>query len=203
MRQLQPPGNLHTMTQSQRALPGLLLLSCVLALSSRTGLAKPATRLPDRVLTCSIRHITNYDPAKEQTAAQLRFDSVHSFVLHLPPISERTTRPPETFETAEPVDPRTRILADPDQIAPQPQHHFDRVIDIWPGRVELASTISGNLLNVIVINAFDPASGAANMFMTRATELTHFDSGHIYQGSCRTKISESALRGTANRTRTR
>jgi len=144
-----------------------------------------AARLPDRLLTCSLRHITNFDPSKEQTAAELRFDAVHRFVLRLPPVAVRTGPPPETFETPEPVDARTRIVADPDRIAPQPGQRFERVVDYWPDRVELASTIAGNLLNVIVVSPIDVAAGTANLFMTRATELTHFDAGFIFQGSCR------------------
>ena len=163
--------------------------------------AKP-TMLPDRLLQCEVRHITNYDPHLEQTASELRFDRVHKLVLFLPAIAARTKLPPEPFEPAEPVNPRTRIISDPDGIAPQPAHRFARVVDYWPDRVELAATLSGAaaatltaapLLNVIVLNPIDLANGSANLFMTRATELTHFDPAHIYQGSC------SVLTGPAAR----
>jgi hypothetical protein len=35
-----------------------------------------------------------------------------------------------------------------------------------------------------VLNPIDEANGKAWLFMLRATELTHFDLAHIYQGTC-------------------
>jgi hypothetical protein len=169
---------------------GFLLATVLLAVPAAG--AAPGARLPDRLLTCSLRHITNFDPRKQQTAAELRFDAVHRFALRLPPVAVRTAPPPEPFEAAEPVDPRTRIVADPDHIAPQPGQHFERVVDYWPDRVELSSTIASNLLNVIVIYPINAAAGTANMFMTRATELTHFDVNSVFQGSCRVVDPASA-----------
>ncbi len=155
--------------------------------------AKPA-RIPDRLLTCSIRHITNFDPAKQQTASELNYDSVHNLTIFLPSIAVRTKGPPEPFEEPEPVDPRTRILADPDHIAPQQGGKFERIVDYWPERTELSAKISGELLNAIVINGYDAANQTANFFMTRATELTHFEANHIYQGQCRVRIGVAATR---------
>jgi len=174
------------MSVARKILGGVVLAGLLAGASQAQGAAR---RLPDRVLTCAIRHITNFDPAKSQTAEQLQSDSVHNFMLRLPPVPMRTKAPPEAFEKPEPVDPRTRILADPDGIAPHPLRRFDKVVDYWPDRVELASTIKGALLNVIVISPIDPAAKTANMFMTRATELTHFDPRHIYQGSCQIAIT--------------
>lgn len=171
---------------NSRQMSPLLLACALMPLAARAAASEP--HLPDRLLTCSMRHIVNFDPSKEQTAAELRFDAVHDFLLRLPPIATRTGPPPEAFEAPEPVDPQTRIVADPDHIAPQPGQRFDRVVDYWPERVELASTIAGNLLNVIVVHPIDPAAGTANMFMTRASELTHFDGNFVFQGSCRVQI---------------
>ena len=168
------------------------LLIPALLLAPQIGMARPVQRLPDRVLTCTVRHITNFDPGREQTAAELQFDSVHRLVLHLPPIAKRTTPPPEAFEKPDPVDPRTRVLADPDSIAATSQ--FDRVVDIWPERVELAATLQGNLRSVIVINAIDATARTANVFLTRATELTHFDASRIYQGACSVAANDPATR---------
>ena len=174
----------------KRALKSAVILSCaVLPLQAHgANPARQINRLPDRMLFCAIRHIINFDPSKEQSAAELQFDSVHPFTLFLPGIAKRASPPPEAFEKPDPVDTRTRIVADPDKIAPQPGHRFERVVDFWPDRVELASTISGALLNVIVINPIDLANGTANLFMTRATELTNFDRKHIYQGQCRFRL---------------
>lgn len=153
-----------------------------------------APRLPDRLLTCSIRHIINYDPAKQQTAAELAYDAVHRLTLFLPSIAVRTKGPPEPYEKPEPVNPRTRIIEDPDHIAPQRGGRFERVIDYWPERTELSAMLSGELINAIVINAYDPANKTVNLFMTRATELTHFQPEHIYQGQCQVRIGASATK---------
>ncbi len=153
--------------------------------------AKPA-RIPDRLLICAIRHVTNYDPAEMQTAADLKYDAVHRLTLFLPNSPVRTKGPPETYEKPEPVNPRTRIIEDPDHIAPLRRGRFERVIDYWPERAELSATISGDLINAIVINGFDPATNTVNLFMTRATELTHFQPEHIYQGQCQVRIGAAA-----------
>lgn len=146
--------------------------------------------LPARLLTCSIGHVTNFDPHQDQTAAELRFDGFHRFSLFLPAIPVLKGAPRDASEEALPVDPRTRIVSDPDNISGQPSHSFGRIIDLWPDRVELSATIAGPLLDTIVINPIDVAHGTANLFMMRATELTHFDGGHIYQGTCRIKVAE-------------
>lgn len=180
------------MTQLRSALSGLLWITGALATAPASEAAAPVERQPDRVLTCALRHITNFDASKQQKPEELLYDSVHTFVLRLPPVRKLGKAPPEPFEKPVPVDPRTRIEADPDTIAPQPSHHFDRVVDQWPERVELSSTIRGNLLNAIVITDIDAAAGSANVFMLRATELTHFDPAHIYQGSCKVQIRTGA-----------
>ena len=166
--------------------------AAALPLCAQVAPAKKAARIPDRMLTCAIRHITNFDPGKQQTAAELAYDAVHPFSLFLPSIAVRTKGPPEPFEKPERVNRRTRILLDPGGIAPQPGRRFERVIDYWPDRTELSSTISGALLNAIVITNYDPASGTANLFMTRASELTHFEPSHIYQGQCQVRIGAAA-----------
>lgn len=173
---------------------GVLFLALAI-LPGHTGAASVAARarmLPDRLLQCRIGHVVNFDPGHEQTAAELRYDSIHAFSLFLPAVPVRKHLPPETFEKPEPVNPRTRIVSDPDRIAPQPGHRFEKVVDYWPDRVELSSTITGPLLNVIVLNPINAASGTANVFMTRASELTHFDARHIYQGTCSVKIGAAA-----------
>lgn len=149
------------------------------------GRAAPAALLPDRTLTCRVGHVINFDPAKAQTMAELRYDTAHDFALFLPSIPARTAPPPEADEKPEPVDRRTRILSDPDRISPQPRGRFDRVVDYWPDRVELSSTIAGPLRSVVMLDKIDRTAGTANIVMMRASELTHFDPAHIYQGQCR------------------
>ena len=151
-----------------------------------------AAMLADRLLTCSIGHVINFDPHQDQTAAELRFDGFHDFSLFLPAIPALKGAPPDASEAAPAVNARTRIISDPDRISGQPDRSFGRVVDLWPDRVELSATIAGSLLNTIVISPIDTAQGAANLFMMRATELTHFDAKHIYQGHCRVIIQPAA-----------
>jgi hypothetical protein len=172
-----------------------LTLSPLFAATKRvpdSHVAGKVAYIPERRLTCSVRHVTNFDPNKEQTAAELHYDAVQLLTLVLPSIAVRTKAPPEPQDEPEPVDARTRIILDPGHIAPSKRGRFDRVIDYWPDRTELSAIISGDLLNVIVINNYDPANKTANFFMTRATELTRFQANHVYQGQCKVLIGASA-----------
>lgn len=169
---------------------GLLLASLLGALGS-TATAAPAN-LPDRVLTCDVGHVTNFDAGKSQTPAELKFDSRHRFVLALAGGPTRTAPPPDINDAPEKVRIGSRILSDPDHIAPQHKAQFDQVVDYWPERVEAMGFIKDQLRNAIVISGIDPAAGTANLFMLRATELTRFDPGHIYQGTCRISLPSPA-----------
>lgn len=141
--------------------------------------------LPDRLLTCSIGRVTNFDPHTTQRSEDLRFDGFHALSIFLPAIPVQAGRPPDPSEDAPPVDPRTRILSDPDHITGQPNEHFGRIVDRWPDRVEFSTSIDGPLLNLIVIHPIDTEQGTADLFMLRATELTNWQADHVYQGSCR------------------
>ena len=146
--------------------------------------AAPAPLLPERVLTCRMGHVTNFDAHREQTAAELTYDGFHAFALRLGVTPLRAGPPPDATEAPTPIAPRTRILADPDRIAPQVSPRFERVVDQWPQRVELSAPIAGRVKNALVITGYDPARGTANLFMMRAAELTQFDPHQMYQGTC-------------------
>jgi hypothetical protein len=167
---------------TQLAWGAMLVLA---SMASPGHAAAPAPVLPDRLLECSIGHVINFDPTHQQTAAELRYDGFHRLVIMLAQGPRLVGKPPEAIDDAPAVDPRTHIVADPDHITAQPDDRFGRIIDQWPNRVELSATIKGDLLNAIVLTPIDEASGMANLFMMRATELTHFDPAHIYQGTCR------------------
>lgn len=92
--------------------------------------------------------------------------------------------PPDVGDAPEPVPAAARIIEDPDHIAPQLRARFDQVVDFWPERVETMGMIDRQMRNAMVIDAIDPRGGSANLFMLRASELTHFDAQHIYQGRC-------------------
>lgn len=179
-----------------------LILSLPASFSALAVEAPPAKAaaapnvLPDRLFNCSIGHITNFDPRIDQTPDQLHFDAYHVFKLFLPAITAPVGRPPDAIEDAPPVDPRTRILSDPDHISGQPTDHFDRIIDLWPERVELSASIKGPLLNAIAIYPIDTEHGTASLFMMRATELTHYQPDHFYWGRCQITTGASARDGT-------
>lgn len=153
---------------------------------------QPPVMLPDRLLTCSIGHIINFDPHRIQTPNDLKFDGMHVFNMFLPSIPLLKGTPPDAAEEAPPVDPRTRILDDPDHISGQPSNLFGRIIDLWPDRVEMSSVVKGPLLNLIVLNPIDADHGVASMFMIRASELNHYEADHIYQGMCHVVTGEAA-----------
>jgi hypothetical protein len=172
-------------------------LALMTANAQRTNAAPAAApiMLPDRLLTCAIGHVTNFDVHIEQSPGDLHNDGVHHFTLFLPAIALDQGPPPDAIEKAPLVDPRTRIVSDPDHISGQPTNHFDRIVDWWPDRVELSANIEGPLLNAIVIHPIDAERGTASVLMLRATELTHFQPDQIYQGSCHIVTGEMARNG--------
>lgn len=143
-----------------------------------------AAMLPDRLLRCVLGRATNLDPKKDQTLADIVYEGKHEFTLFLPSIPVRQGPPPDAIDPAEPVDPRTRIVADPDGLTSSFPRRFDRVVDYWPDRVEMTTTIDNPLVNLIIINPIDAANGSARLFMTQATDVATFDLSKVYQGSC-------------------
>lgn len=150
--------------------------------------------LPDRWVDCTVGHVINFDPRREQTADELRFDSQHRFAFFLAHGKRMVGAPPETWDVAPKVDPRTRIVADPDGVSGQQTPGFGRLVDKWPYRVELSTPIDDKgLLSAIALHPIDEAAGTAWVLMLRASELTHFDAAHIYQGSCRVLTGKAAV----------
>lgn len=145
--------------------------------------------LPDRTLTCTLGRITNPDTSREQTDAEIIYEGRHAFSLFLPGGPARTAPPPDATEAPEPVNPRTRILADPDGLAGRFRGRFDRVIDLWPQRVEMTASVADPLVNLIIVNPIDPAAGTAMLFMTQATDVATFDLQHMYRGPCTVKTA--------------
>lgn len=156
------------------------------AIAPAVGTA-PAALLPDRTLDCTLGRITNPDTSREQTDAEIVYEGRHAFSLFLPGGPARTAPPPDATEAPEPVDPRTRILADPDGLTKNFPERFDRVIDLWPQRVEMVTTLSDSLANLVIINPIDPAAGTAMLFMTRASDAATFDLQAMYRGPCTVK----------------
>lgn len=164
-----------------------------LALLAICPIGAHAQQLPDRRLECSVGHVINFDPGHDQSTAELRYDGFHRLVLFLAQDQRLTGTPPDANEGAPKVDPRTRIIEDPDHISAQTGGRFGRLVDLWPERVELSTPIAGGLLNAIVLRPIDEKAGTVNLFMLRASELTHFDPAHIYQGTCRIIAGRNTL----------
>lgn len=148
--------------------------------------------LPDRLLRCTLGRATNLDPKKQQTTADIVYEGEHEFELFLPAVPVRQGPPPDATEPAEPVNPQTRIVADPDGLTNGFPRRFDRVVDYWPERVEMATTIDDPLVNLIIINPIDATSGSASLFMTQATDVATYDLSKVYQGSCTVQTGATA-----------
>lgn len=141
--------------------------------------------LPARMLECRLGRITNFDPSREQKPSEFKYEGDHRFVLFLPAIPVRTAEPPRSTLPPEPVDPRTRIVADPDGIsAGAAGRPFERVVDYWPERVEMTTPVGGGAVNLIMLQQSQGQPGLVDMFMTKATDAVTWDQAHLYSGHC-------------------
>ncbi|MGI9376345.1 MAG: hypothetical protein ACR2PC_09640 [Tsuneonella suprasediminis] len=153
---------------------------------------KPAM-IPERLLDCTLGRITNFDASRIQKPSEYIFDGRHHFTLFLPKTPIRTTPPPESTAPPEPVDPETRIVADPDGLTRDSQGKpFDRVVDYWPDRVEMTKPISNIAVDLIIIDEISEAQSAATIFLTKANDAVTFDLDNLYYGRCRVKIGSAA-----------
>lgn len=159
--------------------------------------ARPQTRLPARLVTCQLGHATNFNPEKQQTHADITFDTHHRLSLYLPAIGARTAPPPDATEAAEPVDSRTRVTEDPDGLTADAPGPFDRVVDLWPERVELAKTTPTGAFKTLLVSDYDPARGTARIFLGTAGDITSYDLKRIYMGEC--TVALNPPRGTRRR----
>ena len=142
--------------------------------------------LPERLLECRLSRITNFNPARAQAPSEFTYEGDHRFALLLPSIPVRTTEPPLSTLPPEPVDPRTRIVADPDGIsAGASAKPFERVVDYWPERVEMTTPIGNGSVNLIILQRSQTRPGLIDLFMTRATDAVSWDEKHIYSGHCK------------------
>lgn len=149
------------------------------------GAAPAAKTIPERLLTCTLKRMTNFDPNANQSAADITYEGQYPLALRLAQTPVRTAPPPDITAPPEPVDPRTRIVADPAGLTRDFPNAFNRVVDLWPERVEMTSVIDQPLVNMIIINPIDSAKGTATLFMTRAKDLNAYDTEHMYTGECR------------------
>jgi hypothetical protein len=151
-----------------------------------------AGRLPNRTLQCTLSRATNLDLKKHQTVDEIVLEGSHPFTLFLPAVPALQGPPPEAYEPALPVPPATRIVADPDRLARDGVRHFDRVVDKWPDRTELATTLGDGLIHLIIVHPIDVAGGTARLFMTTANQTMVYDLAHVYMGACRVTLGKTA-----------
>jgi hypothetical protein len=149
--------------------------------------AAGATWVPERELSCILGRSTNLDPTKNQRLDEIISEGRHSFSIRLPGKSIVATAEPDPTDAPEPVDARTAILSDPDGLASGVPARFDRVVDLWPKRVEMITNIDPPLANLIIISAIDPKTSTAHLFMTKARDAASLDLQHVYQGDCTVK----------------
>lgn len=150
-----------------------------------TTASAPAAMIPGRLLTCVLGRATNLDPHREQKRSEVIYEGSHKFSLFLPETSRRTTAPPDPTEPPEPVDVRTRVVADPDGLTRNVPPRFDRVIDLWPERVEMTTTVAEPIVNLIIVSDVSADGTQASLFMTKATDVATLDLQNVYSGDCR------------------
>lgn len=145
----------------------------------------PIEMLPARTLQCTLARALNLDPSRAQSRDEIQYEGSYPFSLHLPSIAKRQTPPPDPTSEPEPVDPATAITSDPAGLANDGKPAFDRVIDLWPVRVEMARAISPQLSRIIIISDIDISKSTANLFMAPAADAASMDMDKVYLGSCR------------------
>lgn len=143
------------------------------------------TMIPARTIQCTVGRMTNFDPHREQRTDEIVYEGKHPLTLYLAAAPKRTSPPPDATEAPDPVDPRTRIAADPDGLTAAFPKRFDRVVDLWPDRVELSTNIDTPRVNVIVVSNIDAAANTARVFMAQATDVATYDLDNLYGGACR------------------
>lgn len=171
---------------------GLIMAASCAAKARASG--ADSTNLPDRYLHCVVARSTNIDPTRMQSASEIKSEGRHDFLLRLAPIAPRVGAPPDPIDPPDPVDARTKILLDPDGLTNGVSQQFERVVDYWPKRVELMSTIPNSIwAHIIIIDPIDAAKGRARLFMAHVKDAGTFDLARIYQGSCRVDANPRPL----------
>jgi hypothetical protein len=164
------------------------------ASSAASGAAAEPARLPARLVSCTLGHATNFNPEQQQTLDDITYDTHHHLSLYLPAVAARTTPPPDAIEEADAVDPRTGVIDDPDGITADAPGAFERVVDLWPDRVELAKSTPTGRFKTILVSDYDAARGTARMFVGTAGDLTSYDLKRIYMGECAVAINPPTSR---------
>lgn len=174
--------------------PSLAAITLIGGCAHAAPRAAPAM-LPARSLTCDLGRATNVDTTREQSLNELIFDGQHQFGLFLPAIPVRTTEPPDpAYPETEKVNKNTRITSDPGKIAADVIAPFNRVVDLWPQRVEMTAPMAGGKSKLLIVSDYDASTGKAKLFMTNARDLLTWDMDKIFAGFCDVTIKPDRRR---------
>lgn len=177
-----------------------VLVPSLAAITLIGGCAHAAARkapalLPARSLTCDLGRVTNVDTTREQSLNELTFAGQHHLSLFLPAIPVRTSEPPDpAFQETEKVNKKTRITRDPDKITADIIAPFNRVVDLWPERVEMTAPMAAGKSKLLIVTDYDASTGKAKLFMTNARDLLTWDMDKIFAGFCDVAIKPAGPR---------
>lgn len=141
--------------------------------------------VPARDLSCQLSRATNIDPAIVQTTDQIVYEGHYRFGLHLPATPKWQGPLPEPSDDPLPVNPATKVTSDPDGLTADTTAKFDRVVDVWPDRVELIKHMAPPWGKLIIISDITPDRTAARISITNAADAATLDIHRMYLGVCK------------------
>jgi len=141
-------------------------------------------RLPGRTLACTVGRATNLDPSRIQKVDEIVLEGSHPFSIYLPSVTKWHGPPPDPSDDPLPVDPALRVLSDPAGLTKNAGPKFDRVVDMWPIRVELVEHMAPPLGKLIIISDIDPIANSARISITQAADAASLDINNMYLGAC-------------------
>ncbi len=140
--------------------------------------------IPARTLQCVLGRGLNVKPGESQTIEEIGLEGRFEMDLFLPEAPRRTAPPPDAIEAPEPVNPATRVTRDSGNLLKDVPIGFDRVVDLWPERVEMVRAIAPMKSHLIMIDQVDPTERTARIYMTTASDALTFDLNRFYLGNC-------------------
>lgn len=142
------------------------------------------TIVPARTFRCKLGLALNLDPTKAQRMDEIQYEGSHDFTVFIPAAVSRGRPATDSVDPTTAADPSTQVLADPSGLRRGVPAGFERMVDLWPERIELTQTIERPLAHFMVINQIDESTQTANLFMTTATDVAAMNLKTVYQGPC-------------------
>ena len=129
----------------------------------------PAT--PARELSCSLARATNIDFAQNQRPEDIRHEGHYTLTFALP--SARAAKTAGYL-----------LQADEAHLFGKGPVRFERAVDMWPQRVELATAAGAAGFSYAILTEIDPVSKRANIYVGRGKDMFTPDPAFVYQGAC-------------------